>query len=365
MLRHQIEFASAIGALYRPITGRASDPSAAEGEGHPEGLRACEEYTNVVEELQESLSPELDLIRSHIIGPTDQLLEIIKIMRKVFVKRHHKQLDYDRHRASLKKVQEKKDKGPKEEKALYKAEADVETATQEYNHYNDLLKEEMPYLFALEAKFIDPLFQSFYYMQLNVFYTLHERMQRLDIGYFDLSRDIEEAFEAKRANVQDVVEDLGIVNFRNRGRRQSSMSAQNSDLSHSPSVSGHNTGGSSKLFEARRSRAASASSQQAPSQPPPAYSSLPESSQYTAPPMDTKPRPSPSPKPPLLRSTSTEKATAMYDFEAQAQGDLSFAAGDVIEIIERTDNENEWWVGRIHGRMGQFPGMFLSLKFKP
>jgi amphiphysin len=57
--------------------------------------------------------------------------------------------------------------------------------------------------------------------------------------------------------------------------------------------------------------------------------------------------------------------TALYDYEAQAEGDLSFTTGDVIEIISRTQNENEWWTGRVHGRQGQFPGMLFSLVHKP
>jgi hypothetical protein len=35
-----------------------------------------------------------------------------------------------------------------------------------------------------------------------------------------------------------------------------------------------------------------------------------------------------------------------------AHGDLGFSAGDVIEIVQRTDNTNEWWSGRIAGREG-------------
>jgi amphiphysin len=48
--------------------------------------------------------------------------------------------------------------------------------------------------------------------------------------------------------------------------------------------------------------------------------------------------------------------TALYDYEAQAEGDLSFRTGDVIEIVTRTNNENEWWIGKLNGKQGQFPG---------
>jgi len=54
-----------------------------------------------------------------------------------------------------------------------------------------------------------------------------------------------------------------------------------------------------------------------------------------------------------------ETVTALYDYEAQAEGDLSFTTGDVIEIVTKTDNNNEWWVGKINGRQGQFPGKYL------
>ena len=48
-------------------------------------------------------------------------------------------------------------------------------------------------------------------MQLNIFYTLHEKMQHCDIGYFDLTLDVEEAFVKKRGDIQHQTEDLAIV----------------------------------------------------------------------------------------------------------------------------------------------------------
>jgi amphiphysin len=59
----------------------------------------------------------------------------------------------------------------------------------------------------------------------------------------------------------------------------------------------------------------------------------------------------------LSGAPTAETATALYDYEAQAEGDLSFTTGDVIEIVTRTNNENEWWIGKIKGKEGQFPGM--------
>jgi amphiphysin len=58
---------------------------------------------------------------------------------------------------------------------------------------------------------------------------------------------------------------------------------------------------------------------------------------------------------------AAETATALYDYEAQAEGDLSFTTGDVIEIVTRTNNENEWWIGKLKRKEGQFPGVLALL----
>ncbi|KAJ9293466.1 hypothetical protein DTO271G3_7731 [Paecilomyces variotii] len=361
MLNHQIEFSKAMTELYKPISGRASDPSTYTIEGNPEGIRACEEYEAVVRDLQETLQPELEMIDSRVISPADQLLEIIKVIRKVGVKRDHKQLDYDRHRATYKKLQEKKDKSLKDEKALYKAENDLEQATQEFNYYNDLLKEELPKLFQLEAEFIKPLFQSFYYMQLNVFYTMHEKMQSMNISYFDLTLDVEEAFEKKRGDVKERAEALTIVHFKTTGGRK-----PGSKLTTLP--------GKDKLArEEKGSLSGRRQTLDSTDNPPPPYSASPGStstfvgranstggSVLSATAKSKGPAPPPPSKPSRL-SYQPETVTALYDYEAQAAGDLSFSTGDVIEIVHRTDNVNEWWTGRIDGREGQFPANYVQL----
>ena len=357
MLSHQIEFSQAIQEIYKPISGRVSDPNSLIPEGNPEGIRACEEYETIVRDLLGTLQPELEMIEQRVIAPADQLLEVIKIVRKASVKRDHKQLDYDRHRSTLKKLQDKKEKTLKDEKALFKAENDVEQATQDYDYFNDLLKDELPKLFALEAEFIRPLFQSFYYMQLNVFYTLHEKMQAINIGYFDLQLDIEEAFEAKRGDVKEKAEALSIIHFKTTG-----------GLKGPRAISKYSKG---KEAEAEKSKSrysrGSANPEDGVANPPPPYSPTTSASNPSSPALSAiaagKPKPPPpKPKPSRLSGVpGAETVTALYDYEAQAEGDLSFTANEVIEIVTRTQNENEWWVGRVNGRQGQFPGNSFAL----
>lgn len=363
MLSHQIEFSKAIAEIYKPISGRMSDPTSFHDEGNTAGIEACEEYEKVVQELQETLKPELEMIESRVISPANQLLEIIKAVRKLGAKRDHKQLDYDRHRTTLKKLQDKKDKTLKDEKAMYRAENDVEQATQDYNYFNDLLKDELPKLFALEREFIQPLFQSFYYMQLNVFYTLHERMQRLDIGYFDLELDIEAAYEKKRGDTQAEAEKLSVVKFKTTGGRTG------------PGARPGQSKYAAKALEAKSGARTSLSTDDADAPPP--YSpggttgtaaldvkspTLSQGSWGSAAKAKGAAPPPPKPKPSRLSGMpAPETCTALFDFEAQSEGDLSFLAGDAIEIITRTQNENEWWTGRVRGKQGQFPGELLVL----
>ena len=356
MLNHQIEFSKAIGEIYKPISGRMSDPNSTIPEGNPEGIEACEEYEAIVRDLQATLSPELEMIEQRVIAPADQLLEVIKVVRKVNLKRDHKQLDFDRHRATLKKLQDKKEKTLKDEKALFKAESDVEQATQDYEYFNNLLKDELPKLFALEAEFIGPLLQSFYYMQLNVFYTLHDKMQGINIGYFDLALDIEEAFEAKRGDVKERAEELSIVHYKTTGGKPGPRGA---------SVYQSKYASKAKEAEASKSKYAKNGTTAVDpdagiANPPPPYSPPVGGSTPTSPSLaaiaKAKPPP-PKPKPSRLSGVpAAETVTALYDYEAQAEGDLSFMTGDVIEILTRTQNENEWWTGKVHGRQGQFPG---------
>ncbi|KAI1270064.1 BAR domain-containing protein [Xylariaceae sp. FL1019] len=385
MLNHQIEFSKGIAEIYKPISGRVSDPDSIEVQGNPEGIRACEEYEVVVKDLQSTIAPELDMIDTRIVRPANELMDVLKVIRKTAVKRDHKQLDYDRHRMTLKKLKEKTNK---DDKAIWKAEATLETSTQEFNYFNDLLKEELPKLFALERQFIQPLFQSFYYMQLNIFYTLHEKMQQCDIGYFNLQLDIEEAFEAKRGDIQEQAEKLAIVRYKTKPIRPqkygkpvaaiedgtskpAGLLTEGHASSPSPSAS-YNYGQQSAYEPPSSSSPGPAASKfgqpphfEAPAteNPPPPYSAGAAHNPALAAAAAGKPKPPPpKPKPGRLSGAPhAETVTALYDYSAQADGDLSFRAGDIIEIVTRTQNENEWWTGKIGGRQGQFPGNYVKL----
>lgn len=355
MLEHQIQFSKGIEEIYKPISGRLSDPNGAIPEGNPEGISACEQYREVVSDLQATLKPELEMIETRIIGPANELLDVINSIRKMATKRAHKQLDLDRHNGTLKKYQDKKERSVNDEKKMYSAEGQVEIAQQEYDYYNEMLKEELPQLFELEAQFIAPLFQSFYYMQLNVFYTLYIRMEEMKIPYFDLTNeDIEGAFAAKRGDVAEKTDALSITHFR-VGHAKSKLEMTKRRFA--------------KEKEAKEGGAAVAAEGAAPpayggevdpaAAAPAAYTAAgyPNEKAVYAAPGAAAPAPAAYGAP----AAAAETCTALYDYEAQAEGDLSFSAGQVITIVQRTADVNGWWTGIAGGRQGVFPGNYVQL----
>ena len=48
---------------------------------------------------------------------------------------------------------------------MLQVEQDFELASGEYEHFNNMLKTELPAFCTLATNFIDPIFHSFYYMQ--------------------------------------------------------------------------------------------------------------------------------------------------------------------------------------------------------
>ncbi|KAJ8283608.1 hypothetical protein COCON_G00024580 [Conger conger] len=49
---------------------------------------------------------------------------------------------------------------------------------------------------------------------------------------------------------------------------------------------------------------------------------------------------------------------ALYDFSAEEADELAFNAGDVIEVLDRSDPS--WWNGRLRGRTGLFPCNYIT-----
>lgn len=52
---------------------------------------------------------------------------------------------------------------------------------------------------------------------------------------------------------------------------------------------------------------------------------------------------------------ASDQAIAKFTFNPDQPGDLGFKKGEIITILKRTENDTDWWTGRIGTREGIFP----------
>ncbi|KIK63224.1 hypothetical protein GYMLUDRAFT_163590 [Collybiopsis luxurians FD-317 M1] len=80
------------------------------------------------------------------------------------------------------------------------------------------------------------------------------------------------------------------------------------------------------------------------------------------------PTPTPAPfarKTPVVLSPQPTMAKALwaYNEDGADPSDLSFSAGDMVEIIEKTNAD--WWTGSVNGRQALFPSAYVEIVVAP
>ena len=82
------KFAEHFGNIFRPVVGEYDLIGR-----HPKEektIRHVDQYTTCMQELKETLSPELELIETRVIAPAKELQTVMKAIRKTLTKREHK-----------------------------------------------------------------------------------------------------------------------------------------------------------------------------------------------------------------------------------------------------------------------------------
>ncbi|KAI0133545.1 hypothetical protein BJ170DRAFT_575268 [Xylariales sp. AK1849] len=62
------------------------------------------------------------------------------------------------------------------------------------------------------------------------------------------------------------------------------------------------------------------------------------------------------------QALTKNEAVALFTFESDTAGDLVFKKGEVITVLQRTENETDWWTGMIGTRHGIFPSNYVKMK---
>lgn len=64
--------------------------------------------------------------------------------------------------------------------------------------------------------------------------------------------------------------------------------------------------------------------------------------------------------PPPVSASGFPTVLALYDYNAQVDGELSFKKGDYIEVTSKDIGSEAWWEGMVHGHKGQFPKAYVK-----
>lgn len=88
-------------------------------------------------------------------------------------------VDYDRHRASLNKLTSKTERSMNDEKAIFKIQSQLETATQDYEYLNNTLKHELPIFFQLLSHLVQPILENLYHLQTKIYGMIYARCYEL------------------------------------------------------------------------------------------------------------------------------------------------------------------------------------------
>jgi len=54
-------------------------------------------------------------------------------------------------------------------------------------------------------------------------------------------------------------------------------------------------------------------------------------------------------------------AISVYPFRSDTAGDLTFEKDEKIHIVQKSENQEDWWFGRIGSREGYFPANYVKL----
>ncbi|KAF9586151.1 hypothetical protein BGW38_009236 [Lunasporangiospora selenospora] len=449
MLNHQAEFGIVLAEIYDPgLEMPTGEVTPRRAQTAPESIQAVDDFQAVMRETRDILLPEVDKLETSVVMPLQEMLTIMKLIRKTITKRDHKLIDYDRFRISLKKLQDKKDRTLSDEKQIFKLESQLEVATADYEGLNGLLHEELPGFFYYRTQLMEPIFYSLYYMQTRIYNIMLDRIEPLSrSGYYDLSMDVLQGYEARRADITPTIESVESITKKSvtatytskygrpagesgsaPGSPRSYGAAPPSGYSPPPQAGGISPVTTPKPWQAAAAPAAGAkpwqkapsaapkpwqagggaaatSSRSAPAEDPapPAYNAVQNEaaapgastnvSGYRGPSnvnihlapsisgtiaataaaaatshalnsfnaqMSAAGKKGPPPPVPKRLGAGPKMLVALYDYDAQQQGDLTFRKDDRIELVQRTPNQDGWWTGRLNGAQGIFPGNYVQ-----
>ncbi|PVV02518.1 hypothetical protein BB560_003024 [Smittium megazygosporum] len=352
-----------------------------EGKAFSDLIELGNSYNQQLTGLIANIKPKLDTFDQAILVPLIDVSNMIKNIRAVIQKRDNKLLDYDRHRSTYEKLEAKGyqhgGRSLPDEQAFQKYAVLYQDATNEYNRYNDMLKRDIRTLISYRDELTtiithktmriqQEIYQSLYSLLVNALSQIHDIDPNSDV-MVDFMRLWSIAQE--RLNQINICGNPvgGIKPKKNSKERVMSSLPFKSKKSYNPapSYSANSSFTGAETSSNQKFENPSNPATQQPNQYSNVYDGNRGSKQemgYGHPPPYQPPVLIPPQQPPELPKKKTEYAVALYDYSSATAGDLNFKANDVIEILERTDSQEDWWTGRLNGVVGVFPSNYVSFQ---
>ena len=289
-----------------------------------------------MKEAKETLQTDLQQLERLVVAPTIDFIALLDIIKRYIVKRSHKLLDYDRYGDSVKNLREKPNRSISDEKKLMQMEATFDQASRDYNSINNTLKSELSIFLGYRKDFINPCLLVFYNYQVKVYETLYRIYYQVGSTQFDLSSTALSGYQHVQEELAKMLGSLTVLKglAKPSGVVETPKNSQTAPPSYSQQLAGQtNMAGALSPSDGGKS-----------------INSSPTKSSSTGAGYSR----------PVSLDKTKSYVMALYDFEPQTDGDLGFRKGDRIEVVERKEDINDWWVGRIDERIGSFPGNYVS-----
>lgn len=162
-------------------------------------------YKQAVTDLDAETIKALDgPYRTTVLDPIQRFCSYFPDINSCITKREHKQMDYDRMRAQVRKLTDKPDKDVTK---LPRAEKDEQLAKAAYDQLNDTLTTELPQLIDLRVPYLDPSFEALVKIQLRFCAEAYSRMAQVQ-QYLDANTRDQYAQGELDARVEEVLQEI-------------------------------------------------------------------------------------------------------------------------------------------------------------
>ncbi|CZT10511.1 related to RVS167 protein (reduced viability upon starvation) [Rhynchosporium agropyri] len=409
--------------LYNPIAGAGDGHGRDPVMTARAQLDRTSKLKDVFTDLKTDLLEEVNMMESRVIKPATEAKDHIQPIRKIIKKRDNKRLDWERYIDKVNNYQRKVKRTDRENAALVKAEQELAQAAEDFKIADESLRETLPPIIQAAFSILPHLLAVHIMIQntlLAQYYTaLHNYCE--DTGFASPPPPMGEVISTWNNDfkpTQMSIEDIPVLAHGRAihqpmtpgddgGRKPTTtvtgLNVRNGLMNRKPSTQGLNSQSVSPHPEKRVTRIPSSNHvpkftpQPTPSPPPesslaiyspptpgPDYSShLTPQSSYSShspagPSMDyfqrsstnssnssalqvQKKKPPPPPPKRIGSQNLAVYAVALYDFEGQNQGDLTFSEGDQIKVTKKTGSVDDWWEGELRGMRGSFPANYCKL----